>query len=409
MKNLLTLTPIILCATQVMAQADSTLVHSTLPDGPDSTRMNMEAIYSRPFLQLGRTPVNLGGYVEAKGEHLGSDGVSEGLSFQMQRLTLFVASSISERINFLTEIEFEEGTEEIGIEFASLDIELDPLFTLRGGVVMTPIGAFNQNHDGPRWEFADRPVSANRLLPATWSNIGFGAYGKKRLGAWSLAYELYMTNGFNDLIIANGDNRTSLPAAKEDPERFGESFNGVPLISGKLALKRTRWGEVGVSWMGGVYNKFQDDGLVFDIRRRVDVFAVDIQGTLPVLRTNLVGEWAWVAVDVPETYTQQYGSRQHGGFLDVVQPLMRKRLLGFDDAVLNIACRLEYVDWNVGTFRETGGDIGDELWAVVPAISFRPKSGTVIRLNYRLQRERDLLLNPAVPTAGFQFGFASYF
>lgn len=397
------------CSAGSLAQVDSTLLRPLPIAQDDSSRMNLDAIYARPFLQIGRSPVNVGGYLEAKAEHLGTDGVSEGMQFQMQRLTLFVASAINERLSFLSEIEFEHGTEEIGIEFASLDLELDPLFTLRGGVVMNPIGAFNQNHDGPRWEFADRPIAASAMLPATWSNVGFGAFGKKRLGACSLAYEAYLTNGFNDRIIANSDDRTSLPAAKEDPERFAESFNGVPLITAKLATKHADWGEVGISWMGGVYNKFQDDGLELDVRRRVDVFAIDAHSSIGNAGPTIIGEWAWVLVDVPDTYTQQYGERQEGGFVDVVQPLFRRRILGFNEAVLNVACRLEMVDWNVGTFRETGGDVGDDVWAVVPAISFRPVPGTVIRLNYRHQRQQDLLRNPPSITGGFQFGIATYF
>lgn len=409
MRRVVLIGALLLSAAFAAAQIDSTLLRAAPSVGADSTRMNLDAIYARPFLQLGRSPVNFGGYLEAKAERLGTDGVSDGTQFQMQRLTLFVASAINERISFLSEIEFEHGTEEIGIEFASLDLELDPLLTLRGGVVMNPIGAFNQNHDGPRWEFSDRPISAARMLPATWSNIGFGAFGKKRLGKWSLAYEAYLTNGFNDRIIANDNNRTYLPAAKEETDRFAESVNGVPMITGKLAAKRMQWGEVGLSWMGGVYNTFQVDGLVLDMRRRVDVFAVDVQGTLPFLGTTIVGEWAWILVDVPNTYTQQYGDRQQGGFIDLVQPLLKRRILGFDNANFNVACRLEYVDWNVGTFRETNGAIGDEVWAVVPAISFRPAAGTVLRLNYRHQRWTDLLGNPPSITGGIQFGVSSYF
>ncbi|MEO8590045.1 MAG: hypothetical protein ABI432_11780 [Flavobacteriales bacterium] len=391
------------------AQIDSTLLRPMAAEQSDSARMNLDAIYARPFMQVGRSPVNIGGYLEVKAEHLGTDGVNEGTQFQMQRLTLFVASAITERISFLSEIEFEHGTEEIGIEFASLDLELDPLLTLRGGIVMNPIGAFNQNHDGPRWEFTDRPISASAMLPATWSNVGFGAFGKKGMGRWSVAYEAYLTNGFNDRIIANSDDRTSLPAAKEDPERFAESFNGVPLVTAKLATKRAGWGEVGLSWMGGVYNKFQDDGLELDVRRRVDVFAIDVQTDLQGIGTDVIGEWAWVLVDVPGSYTQQYGTRQQGGYLDIVQPIVQRRILGFDGAVLNLACRMEHVDWNVGRFQETGGDIGDAVWAVVPALSFRPVPGTVIRLNYRHHEQRDLLGDPPSRTGGFQFGISSYF
>jgi hypothetical protein len=200
----------------------------------------MDAIYNRPFLSVGKVPVALGGYVEANWQHLGTDGVTEGHQFQMRRLTLFIASGISRRIKFLSEIEFEDGTKEINIEFASVDIEFHPLFNVRGGVVMNPIGAFNQNHDGPKWEFIDRPVSATQMLPATWSNVGFGIYGKKYNKNWVYAYELYLTNGFDDQIISNSENKTFLPASKLNPDRFEESFNGVPLITAKVAL-RTTW------------------------------------------------------------------------------------------------------------------------------------------------------------------------
>lgn len=274
---------------------------------------------------------------------------------------------------------------------------------------MNPIGAFNQNHDGPKWEFADRPLEAVALLPATWSNVGFGAYGKHAAGAWTFGYEAYLTNGFDASIVSNPQDRTFLPAAKEDPERFSESFNGVPLFTGKVAVRHRTFGEIGVSTMGGVYNKFQEDGLRLDRRRRVDVLAVDANSTIRPWGTTLVGEWAWVFVDVPATFTQQYGSRQHGGFLDIVQPVLRPRIADLDRAVISVACRLEYVDHNVGTFRETGGRIGDEVWAVVPAISFRPTPGTVLRVNYRHQRARDLLGNPPSVTGGIQFGVASYF
>jgi hypothetical protein len=70
---------------------------------------------------------------------------------------------------------------------------------------------------------------------------------------------------------------------------------------------------------------------------------------------------------------------------------------------------LEYVDWNVGKFRETGGNISDDLWGVMPAVSFRPTEQTVFRLNYRMLQQRDILGNPPEKTGGFIFGISSYF
>ena len=145
---------------------------------------------------------------------------------------------------------------------------------------MNPIGAFNQNHDGPKWEFIDRPISATQMLPATWSNVGFGLYGKKFTKDWVYGYEAYLTNGFDDKIITNSENKTFLPATKENKDRFEESFNGSHVVDSKSAVRNRKIGEIGLSYMGGVYNKFEEDGLVLDKKRRVDVFAVDFNTTL---------------------------------------------------------------------------------------------------------------------------------
>lgn len=409
MKHLLLLPLLLLFFVSTgLSQIDPSLLRR-VPKDTGTQQLNMDAVYNRPFLQAGKLPVALGGYIEANHQYLSEDGITEGHQFQMRRLTLFVSSSIYKRIKFLTEIEFEDGTKEINIEFASIDFEFAPLFNLRGGVIMNPIGAFNQNHDGPKWEFVDRPISATQMLPATWSNVGFGLFGKKFTNNWVFGYEAYLTNGFDDKIIANGENKTFLPATKENRDRFEESSNGRPLFTGKLAVRNNKVGEIGVSYMGGVYNKFQEDGLVLDKKRRVDVFAIDFNTVVPTAKTYINGEWAWVNVDVPETYTEQFGRKQKGGFVDVVQPVLKRSMLGFEKAVLNVACRLEYVDWNNGTFKSTGGNISDDVYSIVPAISWRPTAQTVIRFNYRHNWQQDILGNPPEKLAGFQFGFSTYF
>lgn len=408
MKKIIVFSILLFLCHFLCAQIDTTLLKRT-PQDTSLLKLNMDAVYNRPFLSFGKLPVALGGYVEANWQHLGTDGVTEGHQFQMRRLTLFVASTIYKRIKFLSEIEFEDGTKEINIEFASIDIEFHPLLNLRGGVVMNPIGAFNQNHDGPKWEFVDRPLSATQMLPATWSNVGFGLYGKLYKNDWVYAYEAYLTNGFDDKIISNSENKTFLPASKANPDRFEESFNGVPLITAKTAIRYKKVGEIGVSYMGGVYNKFQDDGLVFDKRRRLHVFALDFNTVISKTNTWINTEVAWVNVDVPDTYSQQFGRNQFGGFADIVHPVIKRNILGFERSVINAALRLEYVDWNRGSFKETGSNIREDFVSLVPGVSWRPTTQTVLRLNYRYNWTTDIFGNPASRTAGFQFGFSSYF
>ena len=399
---------LIITFSSTQAQVDPSLLKRIPKDSVEVT-MNMDAIYSRPALQVAKLPVSVGGYVEANWQHFGTDGVSDGHQFQFRRLTLFVASTISKRIKFLSEIEFEPADKAISVEFAAVDIEFDALLNLRTGMIVNPIGAFNQNHDGPKWEFTDRPIASEQMLPATWSTAGFGLYGKYYKKNWMFGYEFYITGGFDNSIIENSQNKTFLPAAKENPGRFEESASGEPLITGKMAVKHIRFGEIGLSYMGGVYNKFQEDGLVLDKKRRLDVVAIDLNTTVARTRTNIIGEWSQIFVDVPENYSQQFGNKQRGGFLDIIQPVLRRRILGWDNATINIACRLEYVDWNAGKFKQTSGNIADDLRSVMPALSFRPNSQTVVRLNYRYQQQKDLLGNPASKTAGFSFGLSSYF
>jgi hypothetical protein len=183
---------------------------------------------------------------------------------------------------------------------------------------MNPIGSFNQNHDGPRWDFIDRPVSATRIIPSTLSNVGMGIHGKYFSRQWVFGYEFYLTNGFDDNVIDNDEGRTSLRAGKGNPDKFEESNSGLPLYTGKIAIRNRKIGEIGVSYMTGVYNKWKEDGLVIDNKRSASVFAVDFNTSIFRNRVNITGEYAKVFVDVPSTFTQQYGEEQWGAYTDVV-------------------------------------------------------------------------------------------
>ena len=390
------------------AQIDPALL-KRVPKDTVVNILNMDAVYNRPTLNINKTPITIGGYFETNWQKMTTDGITEGHQFQARRLSIFISSTISRRIKFLSEIEFEDGGKEVAVEFAAVDVEFYPLVNFRAGIILNPIGSFNQNHDGPKWEFTDRPISATQMLPATFSNSGAGLYGKKYHKDWMFGYEIYLSGGFDDSIIDNTEGKTFLPEAKENPERFEEINSGEPLFTGKLAIRNRKYGELGISFMNGIYNKFRDDGIEIDQKRRVAVFALDFNTTIPRTKTFITSEFAWITVDVPQTYTQQYGDEQRGGFIDIVQPVVTKNILGWEKAVLNVACRLEYVDWNVGRFRETGENIGDDLWSIMPAISFRPTSQTVLRLNYRFQKQRDIFANPPSITDGFTFGLSTYF
>jgi hypothetical protein len=407
----------------VWAQIDSSLLRTPVQADTVKQRMAMDAVYDRPFLKLGKTPVSIGGYIESNWQYVSTSGITVGNQFQFRKFSLFVSSAISRRIQFMSEIEYENDPTgepgeaakgpEFNIEYAAVDIQFHPLFNFRGGMILNPIGAFNQNHDGPKWEFTDRPIAMTQMLPNTWSNTGFGIFGKKYIKDWMFGYEFYLTGGFNDSIIDNSEAKTFLPAAKNNLSRFTASASGEPLYTGKLSVGNDKIGALGISYMGGSYNTWRVEGTEVDAKRNMHVIDLDFNTTIPKWETNIRTEWAWVFVQLPPDYTPEYSSKQFGGYIDIVQPVVRGNILGWNNGSLNIAVRGEYVDWNVGKFAYTGTKMYNNLWSIMPAISFRPSSLTVLRFNYRYQMQKDITGNnigaSIGPTAGFSLGISTYF
>jgi hypothetical protein len=215
-----------------------------------------------------------------------------------------------------------------------------------------------------------------------------------------------LVNGLSDGIILNDQGRTFLQSGKSE-ERFAEDNNGSPSFSGRVAVKSIRFGELGISYYGGIYNSFQIEGEMVDAKRSIGIAAIDFNTKIEKL--IIQGEFALNSIDVPKDISEIFGTKQWGGYLDIVYPIIQANILGFDNSVINLAVRLERVDYNVGEFAETGKNIYDDINGLSFAISFRPAPVTVFKVNYIHFWSRDALGNPTVKTAGFQFGLATYF
>ncbi len=384
-------------------------------DSVSSEGFVQNSIYERPYIgRVGATAI--GGYAEANSNYFVEDGISEGNSFEMRRFNLFVFSSISDRITLTSELEFEHGTEEIELETALIDFTITPELVIRAGVLLPPIGAFNQNHDSPLWEFVDRPLVSTNIIPSTLSEVGAGIHGllfpDPSIG---VTYDLYVTNGLADGVVINEEGRTFIPAGKSE-EAFEEDNNGRPAVSARIGVRYHSLGEIGMSYYGGAYNSFEIEGDEVDESRRVDLLAVDLKTSLygVELRGEAVAAW----IDVPESLDDEFGSQQWGAHLDVIVPVWTFQSFSYDSAKLNAMVRIERVDFNTGTFSArtvgegspaVGDRIYDEVFALVSGLSFRPNADTVFKFNYRREWHKDLIGNPAAKGAGVQFGFATYF
>jgi len=389
-----------------VATVASLLLAPALLAAQDDSSSVQGSIYRRPFIaEAGRTAV--GGYVEANAHFAREQGIGPGLSMELRRFNLFLFSSLGPRLRFISELEFEHGTQEIALETALIDYRVSSALVLRGGILLPPIGAFNQNHDGPRWEFVDRPLVSTEIIPSTLSEVGFGVNGRLAPAGLTLTYDAYLTNGLGEGVVLNPTGRTHLASGKRAGQFAGDD-NGVPALSGRLALRAPKVGEAGISWYGTTYNTFRVDGMAVDARRDLAITAVDLAASLP-RGITLRGEAALARVDLPDGLTDLLGSRQWGIHLDLVAPVWRAERGVLRGSILSVTTRLEHVDRNVGRFDATGQLIGDDLGAIVLGASLRPAAGTVLKVNFRREWSHDLLRNAASRRAALQFGIASYF
>jgi hypothetical protein len=391
------------------------LLISSLSFAQDSTStLIQDAIFDRPFIDNTTSKTALGGYLEANSNYFIEDGLGEGLSFEMRRFNIFLYSSISERIKFLAELEFEHGTEEIALETALLDFRVNESLNLRAGILLPQIGIVNANHDSPKWDIIDRPLSSLLIIPTTLSEVGFGVFGKFYLGNNTLSYDAYIVNGLQDGIVLNEEGITSISSGKSE-EAFGEDNNGTPMYNGRVSISNREFGEFGLSYYGGVYNSYLMEGEEVDEKRSLHLIALDFSTNIKKL--SIKGEYVKALIDVAEDIDESYGTEQNGGFIQATYPIIEKTMFGYTKAKINAVVRAEAVDLNQGTFKSNfthtstieGNEIGNDIKAFVLGVSFRPTSSTTFRANYRKHWSTDILNNPPAMMAGFQFGFASFF
>ncbi len=385
----------------------------TLGGPPDTGSTSASTtIYDRPFVldyEKGQLSTAVGGYLEGNTNYFVEKGVTEGFSMEMRRFNIFMHSQLGKKIRFISELEFEHGTEEIALETALLDFEWHPALNFRAGVILPALGRVNTDHDSPKWEFVERPLSSTALIPTTLSEIGMGLHGSFYLDAYhTLSYDIYVINGIQEDIILNEKGRTYIPAGK-NPSMLGEDNNGSPMINGRLGYRYRGIGKIGIAYYGGVYNTFKKEGKKVAPRRFLHLSALDftLEAFAPL---QVKGELVYANIDVPQDIAEIYGREQYGGFIDIISPIIDRKMLGFENARINASLRLEKVDFHGERFSTNISlPVGDENAGIAAGLSFRPRRGTVIRANYRYHWIVDNIGNPPVHRAGFQFGVASYF
>lgn len=153
----------------------------------------------------------------------------------VHRLVVFLGYRFDDRTQFVSEIEVEH-VEEIFVEQAFVNYNVANNVSLRGGLMLVPMGLINEYHEPTTFNGVERPTVDNVIVPTTWRELGVGVSGK--LNDISLGYQVYIFNGFKS-TIADGEGGVS-GVLKGDKGLRGGRQKGIkstvdsPTFSAKL-------------------------------------------------------------------------------------------------------------------------------------------------------------------------------
>lgn len=158
----------------------------------DQQQYGLGAAASKVYRQ--KQGVSFGGYGEMLYEN---HAKPERDRADLLRAVLYSGYKFTDRVLFNSELEVEHASTESGgavsMEFAYLDFLQKPALNYRAGVVLLPVGLINERHEPTAYLGSQRPAVEQRIIPATWGEIGAGIFGD--LG--NVSYRAYLVTGLN--------------------------------------------------------------------------------------------------------------------------------------------------------------------------------------------------------------------
>ena len=335
----------------------------------DTTRPFVRGgVYDKPYQTrlLGRTAI--GGYAEAHARYERVDGITEESGFEAKRFNIFTSTRVSDFVRMAAELEFEEGGEEVKLEYAAIDVRIHPLLTIRGGMLLSPLGRFNLSHDSPLNEFTDRPLVSTEILGVALSEPGFGILGQVSAGRQGrVTWEAYLTNGFHDGLITASTEGTRIPLGRGNTE----DQNSSPAFVGRVTWSPAIGYELGLSTHHGAWNVFTRDGAPVDERRDLTLGVVDGEVTIAGIRVS--GEAALARADIPPGLRGTFAARQAGWYVDVARDFGSGWIRTAPGSTFTLKARVDAIDLDTEA-------VGQHVRQAGAGINFRPTSESVIKL-----------------------------
>ncbi len=347
----------------------------------DSTKTDQQVNSSQRMMSKVDKKLTIGGY----GEITYNQPETQNGELDVQRLVMMFGYKFNDKVQFFTEIEYEH-VKEVFVEQAFVNYAVGDNISVRGGLMLVPMGIVNEYHEPTTFNGVERPAVDNKIVPTTWREIGVGVSGKYNEA--SLRYQAYIFNGFQTTTSDGNGNITGGELGGSKGLRGGRqkgaksNFNNV-----NVAAKLDYYGMPGLRLgLSGYFGRTQSNVDVANVDGSdigMSMFGFDARYAYQ--RFTARGQYIYASITDTEAYNtvtgKDLGSALQGYYLEAAYNLLsqekEQQLIGF----------VRYEDYN--THSATAGTLGKngaydrQEWTL--GLSFKIAPGAVVKTDYQFK------------------------
>ncbi|MFC4721044.1 porin [Geojedonia litorea] len=287
----------------------------TAPDSIPTNPQNQQNAAQRILSGNINSGVTVGGY----GEITYNQPEGKNGELDVQRLVILFGYKFNDKVQFVTEIEFEH-VQEVFVEQAFLQYNLSDNVNLRGGLMLVPMGIVNEYHEPTTFNGVERPSIDGSIVPTTWREIGAGVSG--RFNEISLGYQAYIFNGFasvNGSKVLGGSN-----GLRNGRQKGIQSTINTPNFAAKLDYYGLPGLRLGLSGYFG-RTQAEDDVDMVD-GSDVGISMIGLDARYAYQRFTARGQFIHASLSDTEAYNTLYttdlGSALQGYYLEAAYNLL---------------------------------------------------------------------------------------
>jgi len=302
----------------------------------------------------------------------------------VQRLVLLLGYKFNDKTQFVSEIEIEH-VEEVFVEQAFINYAVADNVSLRGGLMLVPMGIVNEYHEPTTYNGTERPAVDNAIVPTTWRELGVGVTG--RFPDASLSYQAYVFNGFAS-TEADGEGGISGKLKGSNGLRGGRQKGIKSTVdSPTLSTKIDYYGLLGLRFgLSGYFGKTQAADDVEEIDgANIGIAMVGLDARYAFQRFAARGQFIYASLSDTEDYNdltgRDLGSALQGYYIEGSYNLLplskEQKLFAF--------ARYE----NYNTHATTDGDLVQNdaynRTDITAGLSYHIAPGVVVKGDYQIR------------------------